>query len=196
MVCITSQGIQLLAAIAQLIAAVTTIVLVVLTWRYVTQTKNMVKEMKATREEQSRPYVIVDLDSEAGNTIDLVVRNLGLTAARDIRINIDPPLIGREGREINRLSFIENGIPSLPPRKEIRALIDFGPDFFNSGKPLQYTATVSYSPLLGDLVYEDKYVLDLNIYRGFLVVTKYGVHDIHTQLKDMNKLLKKMLESI
>jgi hypothetical protein len=73
-----------------------------------------VREARKLREEQARPFVIVDF--EAGFLVYLTVENLGRTMARDVRINFDKPLESTlPGRpDIDESPLFREPIPALP----------------------------------------------------------------------------------
>jgi hypothetical protein len=48
-----------------------------------------VREAVRTREEESRPYVVVDFETKKGMFF-LVVTNIGRTMARDVRFSFNP----------------------------------------------------------------------------------------------------------
>ena len=52
-------------------------------------------EARRLREDQTRPFVIVDLDTQIRPFFDLVVKNIGTTMARDVEIRFEPELQSR-----------------------------------------------------------------------------------------------------
>src|SRR5690348_10592102 len=83
-----------------------------------------VHEARTLREEQARPFVIVDF--EPGFLVYLTVENLGRTMARDISIHFDKPLTSSlPGRsELDESPLFRQPIPAMPPGKKIRVLFD------------------------------------------------------------------------
>lgn len=52
-----------------------------------------VQEMRVAREAESAPYIMVYFDAPAGaDFLDVVIKNFGRSAARDVRITFQPPL--------------------------------------------------------------------------------------------------------
>ena len=86
------------------------IVLGLFAWR-------QVGEARKLREEQARPFVIVDF--EPGFLVYLTVENLGRTMAREVSICFDKPLesslSGR--RELDESPLFREPIPALPPAR-------------------------------------------------------------------------------
>lgn len=72
--------------------------------------------------EQARPYVIVDFTFVGGVVILLEVKNVGLTAARNIRFEWSPTPIAEDEQAqatINR-TLIRDGIPFLAPGRSMQ----------------------------------------------------------------------------
>src|SRR6266536_2406867 len=81
-----------------------------------------VHEARRLREEQARPFVIVDF--EPGFLVYLTVENLGRTMAREVTIDFDKALettLDRP-RELDETPLFREPIPALPPGKKIRVL--------------------------------------------------------------------------
>lgn len=112
------------AAGAQVAAAVGTFVLAALAL-------SQVREMQEARLAQERPQVIVDADYYPDSRINVVVRNIGKGAAKDITFDFSAPMDSsfslREGSEIppvNEFGYFKDGIPFLAPGAEIVTLWD------------------------------------------------------------------------
>src|SRR6266566_5525424 len=92
-------------------AACATVVIYILiglfAWRQVSEARKL-------REEQARPFVIVDF--EPGFLVYLTVENLGRTMARDVRIQFGKPLETtlERPREIDETPLSREPIPTLP----------------------------------------------------------------------------------
>src|SRR5688500_7639878 len=78
-----------------------------------------VRELRRTRADPTRPFVVVDIQPGAAwsNLLDLVIENIGTTAARDVHIEFDPPLKQSRDDEypIGESALIKEGIRMLPP---------------------------------------------------------------------------------
>ena len=83
-----------------------------------------VHEARKLREEQARPFVIVDF--EPGWLVYLTVENVGRTMAKDVRIKFDKSLETTLERphELDESPLFREPIPALPPGKKIRVLFD------------------------------------------------------------------------
>jgi hypothetical protein len=97
-------------AVAALAAWATVLIYIVIglfAWR-------QVRKARKLREEQARPFVIVDF--EPGFLVYLTVENLGRTMARDVRIQFGKPLETtlERPREIDETPLFREAIPALP----------------------------------------------------------------------------------
>lgn len=125
--------------------------------------------------------------------------------ARDVRFAFEPPLASTmdDRRDdlpaVAELPVIRDGIPSLPPGKEIRLLFDHSIQRKKSELPDQYVVTIEYD---GDEIprlvrrprrehFTDTTRLDLSIYWGLTYINRYGEHEIHERLKEICDVLKK-----
>lgn len=163
-------------------SALTFVVLVaaaVVAWR-------QVKEAQRLREEQARPFVIIDFDPFS-TLIELTITNTGTTLARNVQFEFTPPLTTTHddmpGRgNLMDLNVFKNGIPSLAPGKEIRLFFDQFPARIDQQLTMTYDVQMAYRDPAGR-PYSEPTVLDLSMYIGTGGVTRHGLDDIHKQLK-------------
>lgn len=149
-----------------------------------------VHEARKLREEQARPFVIVDF--EPGWLVYLTVENLGRTMARDISIHFDKPLTSSlPGRsELDESPLFREPIPALPPGKKIRVLFDQIHDRLEAGLPLTYDVEVSYRGPTRGKPWKDTYRLDLAMYLGSALPPK-GIPELVTELEKMRNEIQK-----
>jgi hypothetical protein len=155
-------------------------------------------EARRLREEQARPFVLIDLEVW-GTLFELRITNVGRTLARDVRFEFDPPLKSTHDESPGRgplmdLIMFKNGMPSLAPGKEITLFFDQYPARVEKKLPMTYNVQVSYEDPAGR-AYSEPNTLDLSMYVGTGGVTRYGLHDIHKQLELIANMLKKWTDS-
>jgi hypothetical protein len=151
-----------------------------------------VKEAQALREEQARPFVVIDFEPWTV-FIDLKISNVGNTIARDVQFEFDPPLAAAKDERAGLIAVAEtnlfkNGIPSLPPGKEITLFFDQFPQRKDKNLPDKYSVDISYTSPSGKK-YSERTVLDLGIYFGVGQITRHDIHDVHKQLEKISKTL-------
>jgi hypothetical protein len=150
--------------------------------------RRQLNEAKELREAQTRPFVVIDLDSSAHTLFDLVVKNIGPTLARDVHFEFDPPVRSTDDDlDPTKLKMFREGISTLAPGKEIRTLFERGPARHESDLPDTYDVTVSYTDQTGRRNYVERIDLDFGLYWDRLTVRRRGVHDLHKQLETIAK---------
>jgi hypothetical protein len=154
-------------------------------------------ETRRIREAETRPYVVVDLDVHQ-TIISLVISNLGRTMARDVRLDFDPPLettfdTRRVGdRRLSESALLTDGVPTMAPGKSISTVLDYFPGRLSQGTlPMVYSVTVRYANDDRTRHYEDKITLDLGVFENLVHVNRYGIHEVHERLKEIQDELKK-----
>ena len=151
-----------------------------------------VAEMVEDRDQEVAPYVVVFFDHQTDSPIfDLVIKNTGRTAARNVEIVFDPPLqTSLKNYDIEQLAFIHQVIPTLPPDYEIRAAVDVINNSVKSETlPKQYRVRVTYSGGIKTGMREAEYLLDLNVFKGIL--------ETHTRsLSDLTRAVEKISDKL
>ena len=89
--------------------------------------------LEARRLREAQPFVVVDSDVRE-HLILLVVLSVGITLATNVRFEVTPPFTSTiEGYESKDLKMFREGIPTLPPGKEMRTLLDSFPQREQAG---------------------------------------------------------------
>jgi len=174
------------------------VTLVLITWRYAVSaheqaeaSRRMAEEMKLVRETQLMPSIVAYFDNPRSTLLDLVVKNIGHGAARDVRLKIDPPLHDHKERDIAELSLFQRGIDFFPPGREFHQIVGVTKSFFGEGSQrlLEYNLTVSYSDVGGNPVPAQIIPLDLSVYRDLPV---HRESDIDRLTKEVKNLAEKL----
>lgn len=147
------------------------------------------------REAQTRPWVVLDFDTPVDPIlVDLSVRNIGPTVARNVSFSFDPQLEStfdsdtRSRDPMREWTIIAHGIPTLPPNREYRMLFDKGPDRFEANLPNSYEVTIQYEGPTGE-EYEDTQLLALSPMIRMESVNPKRIHDIGKELEEIRKTL-------
>jgi hypothetical protein len=150
-----------------------------------------VREARVLREDQARPFVVVDFDISAPPTIRLAISNIGKTVARDVRVRFDPPLrssLDKEDERVADLPMLNQPIPTMPPGKVYSTLFDV---FIHAELPGRYEATVSYRGDQGREYPPDTYPLDLGLYAGIIPDWQKTTKDLHEELQKIARTLER-----
>jgi hypothetical protein len=152
-----------------------------------------VREARRLREAQARPFVIVDFEPTPW-LLQLVVRNIGQTAAYDVSMTFNPPLDSSmpPPHPWKESSAFTEGISLLPPHRKIRVDFDsvHGRYDDKSTLPMRYQVALTYrGPDPRSKPHADHYVLDLNIYRG----TRFpeaGIPEIASAVTEVKRVIE------
>lgn len=151
-------------------------------------------EIRRTRQEESRPFVIADIQSSAAwnNLFNLVIENAGATVARDVRVSFTPPLQSSIAEvDLESTVLLTEGIPMLPPGRQVKAFFDAAHDRKGKGLPMRYDVEVALKDFRGRPQEVQRYVIDLEHLYGLTNITEYGMHDAAKALREIQKSVKK-----
>jgi hypothetical protein len=156
------------------------------------------REGRATRLDQSRPYVVVTI--EHGRTlfgnIDIVVRNVGAGPAHNVRIKPEPRLeraqeTSQHAPDIADARYFNEPIPLMPPGYEVITFFDRADERCKANPPLpdRYTFTVGYDDGHGN-AWEEPNIVDFGLMHDLLYSEVYTEHHIAQALRDIRSQLK------
>ncbi len=117
----------------------------------------MFTEMRATREEEYRPYINLFFES-VGSDIYFVIQNTGKSVACNIHFSV---LKEVKDKKISILPFIKEMIPSLPPMQGMKTYFAFAFGNEKKIKELVYQIRVDYKSSTNKK-YQSIFTLDLN----------------------------------
>jgi hypothetical protein len=112
----------------------------------------MALEAERLRREQSQPYVVVFAEQLAAHryVLDLVIKNLGTTAAYAVRVEITPtPRRSFDDHRGSREVWLPSVIPVLVPQQEWRTRWDLANHRRDAGLPDRHDATVTFTDSQG-----------------------------------------------
>ena len=131
-----------------------------------------VGEMRATRTQEMRPYVIVYLDPfSSPRNIKLVIENVGRTPAWGLSFDCDQPLgAGIPGWDLReRSSLFSSGRDFLAPGQKMELF--FGPLVAASEESVvrKWQITLTYVHQCGEEPHRETQTLDLDAFAGIMV---------------------------
>lgn len=142
-------------------------------------------EARRLRDEQARPYIVVDL--EFRNIFAYIaISNIGATPAAKVRITLDKPLqtVTPGSVDINTTAMFTAPIPMIAPGRKMAIRWDSVPAMFKDETvPTSYTAKVTYLDHRGRKQ-DEEYVLDLAPYFHTAMPVS-GLPEIASALKAM-----------
>lgn len=166
------QSAEAWTAVAAWLALVVYIVTGVLIWR-------QVKEAKALREDQARPFLLLDFEWDEGS-VQFVLRNIGKTAAYEVTFAfIESPVASFDHGF--RTSQLED-LAMIAPGRELRFDFDVFANRLAKKLPTAFTYTAHYKTASGRAVKDGPFTIDMRILDGARVPSK-GLHQIATGIE-------------
>ena len=155
-----------------------------------------VRQARSLQDEQARPYVVAYMEPTGNgpHLHDLVVKNLGKTAAHDVRVAATPALT----RAVMGMAdvAVPDVIPTLVPGQEWRTLWDSSAyRFEHADLPRRYDVIVNYRDS-SEHPLSTPSVLDWDTVFGRLTVTPYTIDEAAHALEKIEKHMKGWNESI
>jgi hypothetical protein len=128
-----------------------------------------------------RPQIIVEADYSRLPMVDVVVRNVGGGAARDIEFEFSSPMVSSTGFVLSDLNYFRAGMNFLETGAEVRSYWDTFGDLEStlrqSGTERGIAVTVRYLDLAG-ASYEDVWAINLLLYEGETITGYKGMNDL------------------
>lgn len=156
--------------------------------------RGQVIELRKAREEEARPFVVVDIQPSSvwNQALNLVIENVGKTVAKDVRFDFDPGLESAvDSVDLSESVLVKRGIPMLPPGRRLQAFFDTSVKRKDSGLPMTYEVTVRLCDAHGREQEPQHYILDLTHLYGLSQLTEYGIHDAAKALREIQKSVKR-----
>lgn len=130
---------------------------------YVILTRSLVSETRKMREAQTEPNIFISLKSkeEYIGLVDLIIQNIGLGAAYNIKFEIEPDFEYAKGRMLSEINLIKNGLHYLAPNQKISFFIASIPEIFMKKKKSFFEIKVKYDNKFGK-PYKNTYLIDFS----------------------------------
>lgn len=163
------------------VVAIATIVYAILTWRLVSETRKM-------REVQTEPKiaVIVQPREEWIGLIDMIIQNIGLGPAYDIKFEIKTNYEKYDGRCLSEYGFIRNGLKYFGPNQKLQFFLTSLTEKFEEKIKNSFEIKVTYKNYVGK-IYEDIYVIDFSQFDGLNQLGEPPLHEIAKNIKAIQK---------
>ncbi|RLJ09256.1 MAG: hypothetical protein DRP13_00590 [Candidatus Aenigmatarchaeota archaeon] len=163
------------------IVALATVVYAILTWKLVSETKEL-------REAQTEPRisVIYQPREEWINFIDLVIKNIGLGPAYDIKFEITPDFEYRKGHFLSELNFMKKGIKYLAPNQRIQFFLTSMVEDFENKIKKPFTIKVIYKNKFGKK-YSESFVIDFSELVGLGQLGEPPLHKIAKNIENIQR---------
>ena len=167
------------AVIFSAIVAIATTVYAILTWKLTLETRRM-------REAQTEPRVSVTIQprEEWINFIDMVIQNIGLGPAYNVKFKVEPDFEYAKGNFLSELGFIKNGLRYLAPNQKLQFFLTSMIENFEEKTKYSFEIKVTYKNSLGKK-YEDAYIIDFSQLIG---LNQLGEPSLYKISKNIEKI--------
>jgi hypothetical protein len=156
-------------------------------------TKEQTEIQRQLRIDAAQPYVWADIrqDSEAGILLNLVVGNSGPTVAKNVRVQIEPPLPTIEQLKESAIAQerLASGISSLPPGRIHTWLLGQGFNLLSENGPQRHTFTVYADGPFGP-VPPVSYIVDLADWRGQVARAAGSLNQISNAIEGLARKIE------
>lgn len=187
------------ATIAQIITAVGTftylIVFGFLYYLLVRLYREMLVETREGRLTQERPQIVVEADYSRLPSVDLVIRNVSQSPAKNLSFEFSSQVEDYEGFILTDLPYFKRGIGFLAPNAEVRAYWDTLEKVVAMLKEKGFedgiTVTAHYNDLR-DRIYADRWTFDPLLYEDGHSTRQSNLHDLVKAVQEVSGKLDEM----
>lgn len=168
------------------------------TFKILRANEAMVKTMRDQQNAAMRPYIIISVNVRMGTQLlYLSIKNVGMTAAIDLRLSMDKNFyqLGekREERNIANSVAFSQTINSLPPDGQFLFLLGNGTTLYSESNseglsPLLFTITANYRSITDS--YTETSVVDLRPYINTDAPYDPVVEELRSLRQEVTKLVK------
>ena len=169
------------AVIFSALVAIATIIYAILTWKLVSQTRKM-------REAQTEPKISVTIQprEEWINLIDMVIQNIGLGPAYNIKFEVSPDFEYTKGKFLSDLGVIKNGLRYLAPNQKIQFFLTSMIENFEEKTKNHFEVRVTYQNSAGKK-YEDVYIIDFSELIGLSQLGEPPLYKIAKNIEEIQR---------
>jgi hypothetical protein len=131
----------------------------------------------------------------ADGAVEAKIKNIGATAAYDIKIDLSPKITTDDRLRNGELSLTTSTIAFLPPQREIEEFVESFWQLLQRYPELKFGGKIRYRNAAQQW-YEEEIHIDLSVHKARLQVAKKEIADEITKandvLKDISSTLQKM----
>jgi len=163
------------------VVATATMAYAILTWRLVSETRKM-------REAQTEPRISVTVQprEEWINFVDMVIQNIGLGPAYNVKFTVNPDFEYSKGEFLSELGFIAKGLEYLAPNQKLQFFLTSMVENSEKKMKTRFEIRVAYQNSLGK-TYDDRYPIDFSQFVGLSQLGEPPLYKIAKNIEDMRK---------
>lgn len=144
-----------------------------------------VRQNEEVRKENNTPNIIAYFNSENLQIVYFHLSNIGINAAKNIKIKLKPKNRSEVVTNIDKAHMIKEGVAFLAPGQSLTALVAGFKELMDSNKEFpSFYIELTFQDMDNNL-YSRSYELDLNMYAGYVNAVPRDIKDIY---EEMNKI--------
>jgi hypothetical protein len=185
-----------LATIAQIVSAVGTlaylVVFGILYYMLVRLYREVLEETREGRQSQERPQILVEAEYTRLPSVDLVIRNIGNGAAKNISFEFSSRVEDSEGFVLTDLPYFKRGLGFLAPEAEVRAYWDNLDNVIRMLKEKGFEEGITVSARYEDLSgkpYTDRWTFDPLLYEDRHNTRQSNMDDLVNSIREVSRKL-------
>lgn len=144
--------------------------------------KKSIDEMKISRKEANKANIVFYVEQKEFN-LNFIIKNIGNTMAKDVKIRSDPEFKYDAEGEFNFDSIFKSVIPSFPPGFEIKFSFNDTLYLLNEEENLIYNIYISFKDIYDETI-EEEFIIDFNYLNGLFMRIP---NDVDTSLHNINR---------
>lgn len=152
---------------SNIILAILTGIYVYVTYKILNANKALIQRMVLESEEQKRAYINIRASDRAKAIVFLIIKNIGKTAAKNIKFKLDKDIKRFGNREnLKDIPLFKEGVTFFPPESEYQIDVAqfwlFFPDEKNNNRevlPSEFKITCTYETL--GKIYTEETIIDI-----------------------------------
>ena len=178
------------------VTAISTVVLTIVTFVYVLLTRSISKETEIMRKAQTEPNIsaIIQPDERYLNWINLIIQNIGLGPAYNVKFEVNPDFEDRDRHsdiegisyKLSEVGFIKNGLPYFAPNQKFQFYLTNLGDNYQEKLKKSFEIKVTYESNIHE-PYSNTYLIDFSQQSG---LTQLGEPPIYTIAKNIEQIQK------
>ena len=163
------------------VVSIATIVYAILTWQLVSETRQMRKAQT-----EPRVSVIVQPKEDWIGFLDIVIQNIGLGPAYDIKFELNQDFECFKGNYLGSMGIFKQGISYLAPAQRIQFFFTNMMENYDEKIKSFFEVKVSYKDATGSS-HLDTYVIDLSYFKGLTQLGEPPLYKIAKSVENMQK---------
>ncbi|OAB45991.1 hypothetical protein [Paenibacillus glacialis] len=146
------------------------------------------------RRENNTPNIIAYLDTTDLNFLSFKLSNIGINAAKNIKINLAPMNQTKTNEILEDAFMFKEGVAFLAPNQTLSAHVGSFVELMNDNKDFPtYEVSLAYQDI-DQNHYNRTYVIDSNMYNGYYGIMQKNIHDLNKEMKKIEGHFKKTVK--